>query len=80
MENEEASGYTVREIDGVPDITKGYGSAMDFFAEFVRDWEQMRQKLDDHEITKKEYEEWKRTWDNGTWVKTDDGISPYTGK
>lgn len=26
---------------------------MDFFAEFVRDWEQMRQKLDDHEITKK---------------------------
>ena len=70
----------MREIDGVPAIVKGYGSAMDFFAEFVRDWEEMRQKLDNHEITKEEYEEWKHTWDNGTWVKTDDGKSPYTGK
>lgn len=80
LENEDAFGYTVREIDGVSAIVKDYGSAMGFFAEFVRDWEEMRKKLDNHEITKDEYEEWKRTWDNGTWVKTDDGKSPYTGK
>lgn len=80
LENEDAFGYTVRDIDGVPAIVKGYGNAMDFFAEFVRDWEQMRAKLDNHEITQEEYEAWKRTWDNGTWVKTDDDKSPYTGK
>ncbi len=80
LENEDAFGYTVREIDGVPAIVEGYGSAMDFFAEFVRDWEEMRQKLDNHEITKEEYERWKRTWDNGTWAKANDDKSPYTGK
>lgn len=80
LENEDAFGYTVRDIDGVPAIVKGYGFATDFFAEFVRDWEEMRQKLDDREITQEEYEEWKRIWDNGTWVKIDDGKSPYTGK
>lgn len=78
--NEDAFGYTVREIDGVPAIVKGYGSAMDFFAGLVRDWEEMRQKHDDHEIAQEEYEEWKRTWDNGTWVKTDDDKSLYAGK
>lgn len=51
---------------------------MNFFAEFIHDWEDMREKLDNHEITKEEYEEWKRTWDNGAWVKTDDGKNPYT--
>lgn len=76
----EASVYTVRDIDGVPAIVKGYGNAMDFFAEFVRDWEQMRAKLDDHEITQEEYEDWKRTWDNGAWLKTGNGKSLYTGK
>ena len=70
----------MRDIDGVPAIVKGYGNAMDFFAEFVRDWEQMRAKLDDREITQEEYEDWKRTWDNGAWLKTDNGKSPYTGK
>lgn len=35
---------------------------MNFFAEFIHDWEEMRKKLDDHIITKEEYEEWKRTW------------------
>lgn len=80
LENEDAFGYTVRDIDGVPAIVKGYGPAMDFFVEFVRDWEQMREKLDNHEITKEEYEGWKRAWDNGTWEKTDDGKSPHAGK
>lgn len=70
----------MRDIDGVPAIVKGYGNAMDFFADFVRDWEAMRKKLDNHEISKEEYEDWKRTWDNGTWIKTDGGKSPYTGK
>lgn len=80
LENEDSFGYTVRDIDGVTAIVKGYGSAMDFFAEFVSDWEEMREKLDSYEITKEEYEDWKRTWDNGTRAKTDDGKSPYTGK
>ena len=80
LENEDSFGYTVRDIDGVPAIVKGYGSAMGFFADFIRDWEQMRARLDDHEITQEEYEDWKRTWDNSTWVKTDDGKSPYAGK
>lgn len=80
MENEEAFGYTVRDFSGVPAIVKGYGNAMDFFAEFVRNWEQRRTKLDNHEITQEEYEEWKRTWDNGTWAKTDDGKSAHSGK
>lgn len=80
LENEDVFGYTVRDIDGVPAIVKGYGNAVDFFAEFVRDWEEMRAKLDAHEVTQEEYEDWKRTWDNSAWVKTDDGKSPYTGK
>ena len=80
LENEDALGYTVRDINGVRAIVKGYGSAMDFFAEFVRDWEQMRENLGNREITKEEYEDWKRTWDNGTWVKTNDGKGPYTGE
>ena len=78
LENEDEFGYTVRSIDGTAAITTGYGPAMNFFAEFIYDWELMREKLDNREITKEEYEEWKRTWDNGTWVKTDDGKSPYT--
>lgn len=80
LENEDIFGYTVRDIDGTATIATGYGSAMNFFADFIHDWEDMRKKLDDHEITKEEYEDWKRTWDNGTWVKTEDGKSPYTGK
>jgi len=80
LENEDAFGYTVREIDGVPAIVKGSGNAMDFFAGFVRDWEEMRSKLDSHEIAQAEYEDWKRAWGNGTWIKTDEGKSPYTGR
>lgn len=80
LENGDVLGYTVRDMDGVPAIVKGYGNAMDFFADFVRDREGARKKLDDHEITQEECEEWKRTWDNSNWVKTDDGKSPYTGK
>lgn len=80
LENEDIFGYTVRDIDGTFAIATGYGPAMNFFAEFIHDWEEMRKKLDDHEITKDEYEEWKRTWDNGAGVKTDDGKSPHARK
>ena len=66
LENENTFGYTVSDIDGVPAIVKGYGPATDFFAEFVRDWKEMREKLDSSEVTKEEYEDWKRTWSNGT--------------
>lgn len=80
LENEDAFGYTVRDIEGIPAIVEGYGSSMDFFAEFVRSWEVMRKKLNNNEITKEEYEDWKRTWDNGTKAKTDNSKSLYTGK
>lgn len=80
LENEDAFGYTVREVDDIPAIVTGYGSAMDFFVEFVRDWEEMRQKLDSREISKEEYQDWKRAWDNSTWVKLNDGKSSYTRK
>lgn len=80
LENEDISGYTVRDINGAAAIATGYGPAMGFFAEFIRNWEDMRKKFDDRVTTKDEYEDWKRTWDNGTWVKTDDGKSSYTGK
>lgn len=69
LENEDALGYTVREIDDVLAIVKGYGSTMDFFVRFVRDWEAMREKLDNHEISKEEYEDWKCACDNSAWVK-----------
>ena len=49
----------------VQDI-EGCGSAMGFFIGSVRGWEEMREKLDNHEIAKEEYEEWKCTWDNGS--------------
>lgn len=64
LENEDAFGYTVRDINGAPAIAPGYGSAIDFFSEFVHDWEVMREKLANSEITQEEYEDWKRTWGN----------------
>lgn len=78
LESENEFDYTVRNMDGIPTIVKDYDSAMGFFAELVRNWEEMCKKLDGHEITQEEYEDWKRVWDNGTWVKTDGDKSPYT--
>lgn len=60
LENEDSFGYTVRDIDDVPAIVKGRRPAMGFFAESVRDWGQVRAKLDSHEITQEEYEDRKR--------------------
>ena len=64
LDNEDVFGYTVRDIDGTAAITAGGGSATGYFAEFVRDWEEMRKKLGNHEITQEEYEDWKRVWNN----------------
>lgn len=80
LENEDAFGYTARNINGVPAIAPGNGPAMNIFAEFILDWQKMRAKLDRHEITTEEYESWKRTWDSDTWVKAYGAKSPYTGK
>lgn len=66
LENAESFGSTVRDIDGVPAIVRGFGFAMDIFAELVRDGEGMREKLGNHEIAKEEYEDWKCTWGNGS--------------
>lgn len=33
-----------------------HGSAICFFTEFIRDWEDIRKKLDIHKIDKEEYE------------------------
>lgn len=79
LENEDIFGYTVRDIDGTTAIVTGYSPDMSSFTEFIQEWGSMRKKLDDREITKDEYEGWKRTWDNSTWDKTIDSISPYTG-
>lgn len=65
LKNEDAFGYDVRDVDAVSAIVKGYDSVTGFFNNLIRDWEQMRKKLGNHEITKEEYEDWKRTWDNG---------------
>lgn len=80
LENEDAFGYTVIDINGKPVIATGNGSCASFFSEFIHAWDEMRKKLDAHEITPEEYDEWKRTWDNSTWINTKDGKNPYTGK
>lgn len=50
------------------------------FDGFLRDWNKMKKKLDAKEITREEYEDWKQTYDPGTWMNTPDGKSPWTGK
>lgn len=40
----------------------------------------MRKKLNNHEIARDECKALKRTWDNGIWIKIDDGKSPHIGK
>lgn len=80
LENENVFGYAVRNIDGTAAIAAGYGPPMNFFAGFIHSWAEMRKKLDDHEITKEEHEDWRHTWNNGAWVKTNNDKSSDTGK
>lgn len=57
LENEDLFGYTVCNIDGAAAIVTGYGLARGSFSEFIHGWENMRKKLNNHEITKEEYED-----------------------
>lgn len=66
LENEDSFRCIVCGKDGALTIVEGYGNAMDFFVQLLRDWGQMREKLDNYKISKEEYEGWKRTWGNGT--------------
>ena len=80
LENDELYGYTITEIDGRPAITGGLYTVGLTFDGFLRDWKEMKQRLDAKEITREEYEDWKQTYDPGYWVNTPDGKSPWTGK
>lgn len=65
LENEDAFGYTARDINGTAAIAAGSCPSEDFFTRFIHDWEKTRKKLDNREITPEEYQKWKRTWDSG---------------
>ena len=89
LENDELMGYTITEINGRPAITEingrpaitgGLYTVGLTFDDFLRDWNKMKKKLDAKEITREEYEDWKRTYDPGHWVNTPDGKSPWIGK
>ena len=80
LENDELMGYTITEIDGRPVTTGGLYTVGLTFDGFLRDWKEMKQRLDAKEITRKEYEDWKQTYDPGCWVNTPDGNNPLTGK
>ena len=80
LENDELYGYTITEINGRPAITGGLMTVGMTFDGFLRDWNKMKKKLDAKEITREEYEDWKQTYDPGTWMNTPDGKSPWTGK
>lgn len=73
LENDELYGYTITEIDGRPAITGGLYTVGLTFDGFLRDWKEMKQRLDAKEITREEYEDWKQTYDPGYWVNTPDG-------
>lgn len=80
LESDELFGYTITDINGQLAITDGGMTAGITFSNFLRDWNEMKQKLDAKEITREEYEDWKETYDPGTWMNTPDGKSPWTGK
>lgn len=80
LENDELMGYTITELNGRPAIVGGGMTAGLTFDGFLRAWSEMKKKLDAKEITRKEYEDWKETFDPGHWVSTPDGKSPWTGK
>lgn len=80
LENDEMFGYTITEINGRPVIAGGLMTASMTFDGFLRDWNEIKLKLDAKEITREEYEDWKGTYDLGHWMNTPDGKSPWTGK
>lgn len=70
LENDELMVYTITEIDGRPVTTGGLYTVGLTFDGFLRDWKEMKQRLDAKEITRKEYEDWKETYDPGYWMNT----------
>lgn len=64
LENEDLFDYTVQDINDIAAIAANPGSEKNFFFRLVHAWNEARKKLDSHEITQEEYDEWKRTWDN----------------
>lgn len=78
LENEDILGYTVTKINGQPAIVAKPG-ASSFFA-LLSNWNKMKEKLEAKEITQEEYEEFKETYESGTWMNTPDGKSSWTGK
>lgn len=80
LENDEMFGYTITEINGRPAIAGGLMTAGMTFDGFLRDWNEMKLKLDAKEVTREEHEGWKETYDPGHWMNTPDGKSPWTGK
>ena len=80
LENDELYGYTINEINGRPAITGSLMTVGMTFDGFLRDWNKMKKKFDDKEIPREEYEDWKQTYNPGTWMNTPDGKSPWTGK
>ncbi|WP_117205469.1 hypothetical protein [Paratractidigestivibacter faecalis] len=70
LENDELMVYTITELDGRPVTTGGLYTVGLTFDGFLRDWKEMKQRLDAKEITRKEYEDWKKTYDPGYWMNT----------
>lgn len=80
LENDELYGYTITEVNGQPAIVGGGMTAGITFDSFLKDWKEMKQKLDAKEITREKYEDWRETYDPGYWMSAPDGKSPWTGK
>ena len=77
LENEETLGDTTTKIKGQPAIVAKPGNSS-FFA-LLSNWNEMKEKLEDKEITQEEYEDFKETYEGGHWM-TPNGKSPWTGK
>lgn len=51
------------------------------FDKLLRDWNEMKEKLDAADIIPGDCKEWNRTYGGtASWVNTPDGESPYVGK
>lgn len=77
LKNEDTLGYTVTKFNGQPAIVAKPGNSS-FFA-LLSNWNEMKEKLEAKEITQKEYEGFKETYEGGHWM-TPDGKSLWTGK
>lgn len=80
LENDDLMGYTIAEVNGQPAIVADGMTVGLEFSELLRDWSEMKQKLDAKEIAKEDYEDWKQTYDPGYWINTPDGKNPRIGK